>query len=70
MKIGENATRGGVNMKSKIDNYLIVLSIVAVVLSAYVSFSKSDVLSLAGTQWMLIAIVLGIYGMYAKMRAV
>ena len=57
-------------MKSKIDNYLIILSVAAVVVAAYVSFFKNDVFGLAGTQWILIAIVLGIYGMYAKMRAV
>lgn len=57
-------------MKSKLDNALIVLSVIAVVISAYISLSGKDVFNLAGTQWMLIAIVLGIYGMYAKMKVV
>jgi len=51
-------------MKIK-SNALIVLSIVAVILSAIVSLGKID-LYLAGTQWMLIAIVLGIYAIYEK----
>ena len=51
-------------MKIK-SNALIALSIVAVILSAIVSLGKID-LYLAGTQWMLVAIVLGIYAIYEK----
>lgn len=55
-------------MKSKSD-ILIALSVVAAVVSGVVSVFQTDVLSLAGTQWILIAIVLGIYGLYVKLRA-
>jgi len=51
-------------MKIK-SNALIALSVVAVILSAIVSLGKIE-LYLAGTQWMLIAIVLGIYAIYEK----
>ena len=51
-------------MKIK-SNALIALSVVAVILSAVVSLGKID-LYLAGTQWMLVAIVLGIYAIYEK----
>jgi len=44
---------------------LIFFSAIAVMLSAIVSFAKVD-LYLAGTQWMLVAIVLGIYALYMK----
>lgn len=46
-------------------NTLVALSAVAVILSAIVSLGKVE-LYLAGTQWMLVAIVLGIYALYAK----
>lgn len=52
----------------KLPDVLASLSIVAVLLAGYVNLSKADVLSLAGTQWILIGIVLGIYAMYLKMR--
>lgn len=42
----------------------IVLSAIAVILSAVVSFAKVDILGLAGTQWILIGIVFGIYALY------
>lgn len=47
---------------------LVWLSVIAAVVAGYVSLVQTDVFALAGTQWMLIAIVLGIYGIYAKMR--
>jgi predicted Na+-dependent transporter len=47
-------------------NWLIILSIAAVLIAAYNFFTKSDVLNLAGTQWILIAIVFGIYALYSK----
>jgi len=57
-------------MKSKMDSALITLSVIAAVISAYVSLAQADIFGLAGTQWMLVALVLGVYGIYAKMRAV
>lgn len=51
-------------MKIK-SNALILLSVVAVILSAIQSLGGIE-LYLAGTQWMLIAIVLGIYAIYEK----
>lgn len=53
-------------MKKNLGNILIVLSVAAVVISGYVNVTQNEVLKLAGTQWILIAIVLGIYGIYAK----
>jgi hypothetical protein len=57
-------------MKEKIADILIALSVVTVLLAAYVNIAnlKNGFLNLAGTQWILIAIVLGIYGLYAKDR--
>jgi hypothetical protein len=52
--------------KYKAGDWLIWLSIVAAVVSGFVFFTKMDVFNLAGTQWILIAIVLGIYGLYFK----
>jgi hypothetical protein len=56
-------------MVKKVPDILVGLSAVTAVIAGYVSLTRNDVLNLAGTQWMLIAIVLGIYGMYAKMRS-
>ncbi|MFZ2975542.1 MAG: hypothetical protein WA055_02870 [Candidatus Moraniibacteriota bacterium] len=47
---------------------LVGLSVLAVLISGYDSLYQTNVLNLAGTQWMLIALVLGVYGIYAKMR--
>ena len=60
---------GGVdmNMKNKSD-ILAGLSIVAVILAAVDFVVKTDVLNLAGTQWILIGIVLGIYALYFKSK--
>jgi hypothetical protein len=55
------------NMK-KMPDILVALSIVAVLVAAYDNLSKTDIMNLAGTQWILIGIVLGIYAMYLKMR--
>ena len=52
----------------KIADALIALSAVATLLAAYVFLTKNDVMNLAGTQWILIAVVLGIYGLYDKLR--
>lgn len=55
-------------MKKNLADTLIGLSVLAAVISGYVNFTQSDVFKLAGTQWILIAIVLGIYGLYVKVR--
>jgi hypothetical protein len=47
---------------------LAALSVVAVLVAGYVNLSRVDVFKLAGTQWILIGIVLGIYAMYLRMR--
>lgn len=54
--------------KVKCNDILVGLSVVAVLISGYDSLYKTDVLGLAGTQWMLIALILAVYGVYAKMR--
>ena len=51
-------------MKMKAKN-LMIISVVAAILSAVVSAFDIE-LYLAGTQWMLIAIIFGIYALYAK----
>ncbi len=53
--------------KSKAD-ILMILSAIAVILAAIDFVFKIDFLKLAGTQWILIAIVFGIYGLYASER--
>jgi len=45
---------------------LMGVSVLTVIISGYVSLSGKDFFGLAGTQWMLIAIVLAIYGLYTK----
>jgi len=54
--------------KYKYEDILMGLSVLAVLVSGYDSLYKTDVLGLAGTQWMLIALVLAVYGIYVKMR--
>lgn len=45
-----------------------LLSVISVVLAGWVSFGQTDILGLAGTQWILIAITLGIYSIYVKLK--
>jgi hypothetical protein len=52
----------------KTADVLAVLSVLSVLIAGYVNLSKVDVFKLAGTQWILIGIVLGIYAMYLRMR--
>ena len=52
----------------KLSDILIFLSVLTAVIAGYVSLSQVNVFKLAGTQWMLIAIILGIYGLYSKIR--
>ncbi len=42
------------------------MSLAALVVSAIDSFYKTDVFKLAGTQWILIAIILAIYALMAS----
>ncbi|MCX6764055.1 MAG: hypothetical protein NTZ97_05010 [Candidatus Moranbacteria bacterium] len=56
-------------MNKQLPDILAILSVITVIVSGYVSLAKVDVFGLAGTQWMLIGIVLGIYALYTKMRA-
>jgi len=51
-------------MKMKAKN-LMILSAIAAIISALVSVFNINIY-LAGTQWMLIAIVFGIYALYVK----
>lgn len=50
--------------KKNLATAAVVLSLIAVILSAIVSLTKTDILGLAGTQWILIGIVLAIYAVY------
>jgi len=54
-------------MKSKIAEITMLLSVMAVLISAVVSFWQIT-FWLAGTQWILIGIALGIYGIFLKMK--
>jgi len=51
-------------MKMKAKN-LMIISVIAAIISALVSAFDID-LYLAGTQWMLIAVIFGIYALYIK----
>lgn len=55
-------------MMKKHSDILMWLSVAAVVVSGYDSFFQTDVFGLAGTQWMLVAIIFGLYGIYLKIR--
>ena len=50
------------------DNILIVMSALAAIMSGLDFLFHIDVLNIAGSQWMLMAIILGIYGVFAKMH--
>jgi hypothetical protein len=50
--------------KENLSKIAMALSVIAVVLAAVDTLAKIDVLGLAGTQWILIAIVLAVYAMY------
>lgn len=50
--------------KKTLSTIAVALSLISVVLSAVVSLGKIDILGLAGTQWILIGIVLAIYAVY------
>jgi hypothetical protein len=50
--------------KENLSKIAMAISVIAVVLSAVDTLAKTDVLGLAGTQWILIGIVTAIYAMY------
>jgi hypothetical protein len=50
--------------KENLSKAAMTLSVVAVILAAIDTLAKTDVLGLAGTQWILIGILLAIYAMY------
>jgi len=55
-------------MKSKLAEIMMLLSVIAVLISGAVSVWQMNFL-LAGTQWILIGITLGIYGIFLKIRS-
>jgi len=55
-------------MTKKYSDILLGLSVLAVLISGYDSLARTDVFGLAGTQWMMIALILAVYGIYAKLR--
>ena len=50
--------------KATMSKVAMALSLIAVILAAVDTFGKTDVLGLAGTQWILIGIVLAIYAIF------
>lgn len=52
----------------KTSDIIIIVSVITAIISGYVSMTQVNIFSLAGTQWMLIAIILGIYGLYMKLK--
>lgn len=55
-------------MMSKLPDIFMALSILAALFAGYDFLIKGEILNLAGTQWILIAIALSIYGLYLKVR--
>lgn len=54
-------------MKAKIAEIMMLLSVAAVLMAGVISVWQLD-FWLAGTQWILIGIALGIYGIFLKMK--
>lgn len=50
--------------KSKLSVGVMVASVLATAVSFYVFLSGQDLFNIAGTQWILIGIALGVYGLY------
>ena len=50
--------------KETMSKVAIGLSLIAVVLAAVDTLAKMDILGLAGTQWILVGIVLAVYAVY------
>ncbi len=53
----------------KMSDYLMWVSLVAVFVAGFVFLTQNNIFNLAGTQWILIAIILGIYSIGAKIKA-
>jgi len=52
--------------KGKSPSYILFgLSVIALIITAYVTFTGNDVFNIAGTQWMLVSIVLAVYANHA-----
>lgn len=49
----------------KSSGVLFIVSVVLLVVSGYVFFTQNELFGLAGTQWILGAIVFGVYAIYA-----
>lgn len=43
---------------------LFALSVVAFIITVYVTLTNNDVFKIAGTQWILVAILLAVYAQY------
>lgn len=56
--------------KYKLDEWVIWLSVLATIGAAIDFGTRGALLGLAGTQWILIAIVLGVYSLYLKSKAI
>ncbi|MCX6761469.1 MAG: Phr family secreted Rap phosphatase inhibitor [Candidatus Moranbacteria bacterium] len=55
-------------MMKKHSDILMGLSVLAALVSGFNFLFKADIFGLAGTQWMLIALILAVYGIYVKLR--
>ncbi len=53
----------------KTSDYLMWLSLGASVVAGFVFLTQNNLFNLAGTQWILIAIILGVYSLGAKGKA-
>jgi hypothetical protein len=51
-----------------ISNVLIALAVLAAIIAGIVSVFQINNWYLAGTQWMLISVVLGVFAIYAEMK--
>lgn len=56
--------------KKNTGDILMGISAVAALVSGYDFLTQTSLLGLAGTQWILIAVIFALYGIYAKMKMV
>jgi hypothetical protein len=54
--------------KQNTGDFLMGFSALAALISGFVFLTQSSFLDLAGTQWILIAVIFALYGIYAKMK--
>lgn len=52
----------------KLSNVLIALAVLTAIIAGIVSVFQIENWYLAGTQWMMISIILGIFAIYAEMK--